>query len=101
MPAGLPRPRVGGIYPADPPLAAGRGPLVLLVQRPGQDDVGVVAGLRQEEVDGRIELEAVERLGREVGVGGRDGGIEGDRDEPLYVAGMDLLDDHMRRDNVA
>ena len=52
----------GGVDLDDPALAAGRGAFVLLVQRAGQHDVGVVGGLGQEEVDDRVELELVERL---------------------------------------
>ncbi len=54
----------GGVDLDDAALAAGRGALVLLVQRAGQHDVGVLGGLGQEEVDDGVELELVERLAR-------------------------------------
>ena len=98
---GLPWRCDGGIDLDDPPLTAGRGAFVLLVQGSRQDDVGVVAGLREEEVDGRIELEAVERLGGEVGVGSRDGGIEADRDQTLDLPSVYRLDDLLCRDALA
>ena len=60
---------------------------------PGQDDVGVVTGLRQEEVDHGVELQPVERLGGEVGIRGRHGRVEADRQQPLDLAGVDRLDD--------
>ena len=52
----------GGVDLDDPSLPAGRGAFVLLVQRSGQHDVGVVAGFGEEEVDDRVELERVECL---------------------------------------
>ena len=91
----------GGVDLDDPPLAAGRGALVLLVQRAGQDDVGVVGGLGQEEVDDGVELEPVERLGGEVGVGRRHGRVEADRQQALDLAGVDRLDDLLGRDALA
>ncbi len=43
-------------------LDARRRAFVLLVQRPGQDEVGVERGLGQEEVDDGVELELVQRF---------------------------------------
>ena len=91
----------GGVDLDDPALTAGRRALVLLVQRAGQHDVGVVGGLGQEEVDDGVELEPVERLGGEVGVGRRDGRVEADRQQPLDLPGVDRLDDLLRRDALA
>ncbi len=39
----------------------GHRALVLLLQAAGQDDVGVARGVVQEEVDGDVELELLER----------------------------------------
>ena len=52
-----------GVDLDDATFATGRGALVLLVQRAGQHDVGVVGRLGQEEVDDGVELQLVERLG--------------------------------------
>ena len=52
----------------------------------------MMSRLGQEEVDDGVELQAVERLGGEVGVGGRHRRVEADRQEPLispaWIASM-------------
>ena len=55
----------------DAALGAGHRALVLLVQRAGQDEIGVARRLGEEEVDGDEEVEALERRAREGGVGQR------------------------------
>lgn len=64
--SGLARRFDGGVDLDDPPLARGGGAFVLLVERAGQDDVGVMAGLGDEEVDHAVELEPIECLAGEV-----------------------------------
>ena len=79
--------RVDGLVDLDDAPLAGRDrALVLLVQRPGQHDVGVVRRLGQEEVDDGVELELVERLGGERGVRRGDRRVEADRQQALDLA---------------
>src|SRR5512140_1472021 len=50
-------------------------------------------GLRQEEVDRDVEVEPLERLAGEGGVGKRDQRVEADREQPADLAAVDQLDD--------
>ena len=56
----------GGVALDDPPLSRGGRALVLLMERPRQDDVGVMARIGDEEVDHSVELETIECLTGEV-----------------------------------
>ena len=67
--------------------------LVLFLERAGQHDIGVEGGLGQEEVDDAEELEPVERLGGEAGLGERHDGVEADREQSLDLARVDRLHD--------
>ncbi len=85
----------------DAAFAGGGRAFVLLVQRARKHDVGMVGGLGQEEVDHGVELELVERLGGEPGVGCRHGGVEADRQQALDLPGVDRLDDLLGGDPLA
>src|SRR5262249_42415099 len=92
--------RLRGVQLDDAPLDTRRRSFVLLVQRTGQDDVGVERRLRQEEVDDRVELQLVERFGGERSVGKRYGRVEADREQALDLAGMDRVHDLLRSETL-
>ena len=71
----------------------GRDAFVFLLQAAGQHDVGMLRGLREEEVDDAEELELLQRLAREVGVGQRDQRVEADREQPLDLAAVNRVHD--------
>src|SRR5262249_47530998 len=72
--------------------------LVLLVKRAREHDVGPTSGLVQEEVDGRVELELLERAAHERVVRKRDDGVGADRQEPANLSPVDLSEEPVRVD---
>src|ERR1051326_1616452 len=64
--------------------------LIFFMQRAGENDVGMLRGLAEEEVDDDEELELLERARDESVVGERDLRVEADRQEALDLAGVDL-----------
>ena len=61
----------------------------------------MTGALRHEEIDHRVELELVQRLGGEAGVGQRHHGVEADGDQALDLTGVDRLHDLLSRQALA
>ena len=66
---------------------------VFFLHAAGEDEVGMVRGFGQEEVDHAEELELRQRLAREVRVRQRDQRVEAHREQRLDLAAVDRLHD--------
>ena len=90
--------RIDGLLHVDhAPFGAAADALFFFLQAAGQNDVGVVRGFRQEEIDHAEELQLLQRLAREVRIGQRDQRIEADRKQPFDFAAVDRVHDFLRR----
>ena len=78
------------------PLGAADHPLVLLLQAAGEDEIRVMRGFGEEEVDHPEELELRQRFAREVGVRERHQRVEAHREEPLDLSPVDRVHDLLR-----
>jgi hypothetical protein len=96
IPARLPRRRHGLPDARHPTLGGGHGAFLLLVQRPGENDVCVVRGFVEEKINRAVEFQFLQRLADHVVVGQRDDRIEANRDEPFDLASVDRLHELIR-----
>ena len=74
----------------DAPFDLRHRAFVFLVQAARKDDVRMVSGVVQEEIDGDEELELLQAAGHERVVGQRHLRVEADREQALDFARVDL-----------
>src|SRR5690554_2339630 len=67
--------------------------LVLLLQRPRQDDIGKTSGLVEEEVDRNVEVELLEHAPDEVVIGKRNHRVKANAQQALDLPTIDEAED--------
>src|SRR5262245_58256497 len=90
--------RIDGLLDVnDASLGAGDDAFLFFLETAGQDDVGVMRGLGEKEVDHAEELEPFEGLTGEVRVWQRNERVEADRQQAFDLAAVDRFHDFHRR----